>query len=154
MNLVKKIFITVASMLAYPFMALPVFAVDAVVLNPCKDAAGIALVLCTLGGNGTAGTGGIGTTIQNVIIFLVVLAIVVALLYLLYGGVKWITSKGEKTEVEAARNHIIAAITGLIVVFLSIFILSLVLAAFGISFSSLTIPNISGVSTNPPLILK
>lgn len=64
-------------------------------------------------------------------------------MYLIYGGVKWITSKGEKTEVEAARNHIIAAIVGLIVVVLAVFIVSIVLAAFGIKFNQLTIPNIT-----------
>jgi threonine/homoserine/homoserine lactone efflux protein len=72
-----------------------------------------------------------------------VLAVVIALLYLLYGGIKWITSRGEKTEVEAARNHIIAAIIGLIVVFLAVFIVTIVLSAFGIGLGDLTIPKIT-----------
>ena len=77
------------------------------------------------------------------------LAVVIALLYLLYGGIKWITSRGEKDQVEAARNHIMAAIVGLIVVFLAIFILSIVLAAFGVKFDALKIPSIL-TGTIPP----
>lgn len=95
---------------------------------------GIAKTLCALGGDQIA------NTIRNVVVLFIVLAVVIALLYLLYGGIKWITSKGEKTEVEAARAHIVAAVVGLIVVFLSIFILSIVLAAFNISFDQLRIP--------------
>ena len=93
--------------------------------------------LCDLGGN-------VPNTIRNIVVFFVVLAVIIALLYLLYGGVKWITSRGEKTEVEAARNHIMAAIVGLIVVFLAIFIVSVILAAFGIKFDQLRIPSITG----------
>jgi TRAP-type C4-dicarboxylate transport system permease small subunit len=76
----------------------------------------------------------------------VVLAVIIALLYLLYGGIKWITSRGEKAEVEAARNHIMAAILGLIVVFLAIFLVTVILAAFGIKLDQLQIPTITGTS--------
>jgi hypothetical protein len=104
-------------------------------MDICAGASGISLMLCNLGANA-------GQTLRNIVLFLVVIAVVVALVYLLYGGIKWITSKGEKTEVEAARNHIMAAVMGLIVVFLAIFILTIILTAFGISWSQLTIPTI------------
>jgi hypothetical protein len=133
MKLVKKLFLSISSLFAYSLLATPVFAES---VNPCDSKDLIAKALCSLGTD-TAGT------VQKVIIFIVVLAVIVALLYLLYGGIKWITSKGEKTEVESARNHIMAAITGLIVVFLAIFIVSLVLAAFGLKFENLIIPTIT-----------
>ena len=107
-------------------------------LNPCDNNAGIGKILCNLSSKG------FGSVIQSVVVFIVVLAVIVALLYLLYGGIKWITSKGEKTEVEAARNHITAAIAGLIIVILAVFILNLILAAFGISFFNLSLPTIGG----------
>lgn len=140
----KKLFFFIQGLFAYPFLALPAFAADPtpVSINPCKKPDGSALdpsiakTLCDLG------TGNIAQTVRNIIVFFIILAVVIALLYLLYGGIKWITSRGEKTEVEAARNHIIAAIVGLIVVFLAIFILSIILAAFGIEFTQLKIPNI------------
>ena len=140
-KLVKKLFFFIQGLFAYPFLALPAFAatptpVPGTSVNLCADAKGIAGTLCLLGGENAP------KTIQNIVVFFTVLAVVIALLYLLYGGIKWITSRGEKTEVEAARNHIIAAIVGLIVVFLAIFIVSIVLAAFGLSFTQLTIPQI------------
>ena len=107
-------------------------------LNPCDSMAGIGKIVCNFSSKG------FGSVIQSIVVFIVVLAVIVALLYLLYGGIKWITSKGEKTEVEAARNHITAAITGLIIVILAVFILNLILAAFGISFSNLSLPTIGG----------
>lgn len=108
-------------------------------INPCGNLSSgtIANILCSLGNN-------IGGTIQGVVVFFIILAVVIALLYLLYGGVKWITSRGEKAEVESARNHIMAAIIGLIVVILAVFILTIVLTAFGINMSALKIPTIGG----------
>lgn len=143
-NSVKKLFISVSGLFTY--LTLPVFnfvyaqetAAGATGdVSICQGASGLANTLCNLGG------ANIGRTIRNIVVFFVILAVVIALLYLLYGGVKWITSRGEKTEVEGARNHIIAAIIGLIVVFLAVFILSIVLSAFGISLTELKIPTIT-----------
>lgn len=130
----KKLFISASVLLTYLSLPVAVFADTNVDL--CTGATGINAALCALGGDN------VGSTLRNIIALFVILAVVVALLYLLYGGIKWITSKGEKTEVEAARNHITAALVGLVIVFLAIFILSLVLAAFGINFSDLVIPTI------------
>lgn len=139
MKLVKKLSIFISGLFVYSFLALPAFA-QGTPINPCANASGISAALCNLGG--TDGDN-IASTIRNIVVFFVVLAVIIALMYLLYGGVKWITSRGEKTEVEAARNHIMAAIVGLIVVFLAIFIVSIILAAFGLNFDSLTIPKIT-----------
>ncbi|MBI2613954.1 MAG: hypothetical protein HYW62_04220 [Candidatus Levybacteria bacterium] len=133
----KKLFAFIQGLFIYPFLALPAFAAGKVSINPCSNAEDIAKVVCDLGG------GNIGNTIKNIVVFFVMLAVVIALVYLLYGGVKWITSHGDKTQVEEARNHIMAAIIGLIVVFLSIFLLSIILAAFGVSFDDLKIPVIT-----------
>lgn len=145
MKLVKKLITSISTLGAYLSLPLVAFAQGTApaqsVVNPCDGATGLAGTLCSLGEDN------IGRTIRNVVVFFIIIAVVIALMYLLYGGVKWITSKGEKTEVEAARNHIMAAIIGLIVVFLAVFIISIVLSAFGINFSSLIIPSIG--STTP-----
>ena len=135
-KLVKKLSIFISGLFVYSFLALPAFA-QGTPINPCANTSGISAALCNLGGTNISGT------IRNIVVFFVVLAVIIALMYLLYGGVKWITSRGEKTEVEAARNHIMAAIVGLIVVFLAIFIVSIILASFGLNFDSLTIPKIT-----------
>jgi uncharacterized protein YacL len=138
MKLVKKLFIFISSLFTYSFLTLPAFADDTTNVSPCSSTAtGIAKTLCDLGGVN------ITRTIQNIVIFFIVLAIIIALMYLLYGGVKWIMSRGEKTEVEAARNHIMAAIIGLIVVFLAIFIVSIILKVFGLDITNLTIPTLN-----------
>jgi hypothetical protein len=136
---VKKIFASIFGLFIYPFLAVPVLAADTVdpALSPCADAPeGIGRTLCNLGQKP-------GQTIQAIVIFLIVLAVIIALMYLLYGGIKWITSRGEKTEVEAARNHIMAAVVGLIVVFVAIFIVSLIMSIFGISLNQLALPKIN-----------
>jgi cytochrome bd-type quinol oxidase subunit 2 len=143
MKTVKKLSVFISGLLAYLLMPFAVVAQTPNPINPCEGATtGVAGVLCGLS------TQNIGLTIRNIVVFLIIIAVIIALVYLLYGGIKWITSKGEKTEVEAARNHIMAAILGLVVVFLALFILTIVLSAFGISWTSLSIPNISGTTSN------
>jgi hypothetical protein len=62
--------------------------------------------------------------------FILILAVVIALAYLIWGGIKWIMSGGDKGNVETARNTIVAAIIGLIIVFLSWFIINFILTTF------------------------
>lgn len=132
----KKLFYSASGLLAYLSLAVPAFAETKVDICASSNTNDIAKVFCNLGGDKAA------KTIQNIVVFFIVLAVVIALLYLLYGGIKWITSRGEKAEVEAARNHIIAAIVGLVVVFLAVFIVTIVLSVFGLKLDQLAIPTI------------
>lgn len=136
-NSVKKLFTSISGLFAYLSLPLIAFSAEPVSINPCTATDGISKTLCDLGGDN------IGNTIRNIVVFFVMLAFVIALVYLLYGGIKWITSKGDKTEVEAARNHIVAALIGLIVVILAVFLVSVVLAVFGINFTDLKLPVIT-----------
>ena len=77
-------------------------------------------------------SGDFGGIIGTAIIVLFILAIIIALIWLVIGGIKWITSSGDSSKVEAARNQIIAAVIGLVIVFLSYFILNFILTIFGI----------------------
>lgn len=93
--------------------------------------------LCNLGANK------IGSTIGQVITFAFIAAVLIALLFLIYGGIKWITAGGDKSGVEEARNHVVGAIVGLIIVFLSYFIINLILFLFtGSSLSELKLPTL------------
>lgn len=87
--------------------------------------------------------GGFGNIVSTAITVAFVIAVVIALFFLVYGGIKWITSGGDKTAVEAARNTIVAAVVGLVIVFLSYFILNIVLGVFGITLGNLEIPKLS-----------
>lgn len=67
-----------------------------------------------------------GNFIAALITTLFILSIIVAIVYLIWGGLKWIMSGGDKGKVTEAREHIIAAIIGLVVVFLVYFLINFV----------------------------
>src|SRR5229473_3146883 len=90
--------------------SLPAFAATTLG-NTC--AGGSFNTLCNLGANS------IGKVIGAVINFAFLIAAIIALVYLVIGGIKWVTSEGDTKNVEAARNQIIAAAVGLGVTFLS-----------------------------------
>ncbi|MBP7768516.1 hypothetical protein KA082_01650 [Candidatus Woesebacteria bacterium] len=87
--------------------------------------AGIAAIALTAsqafaGGVGTitVGTGwatNFGALISFVLTLVMVIALLLVLLYLIMGGIEWITSGGDKGKTEAARNKITAAIIGIII---------------------------------------
>lgn len=62
-----------------------------------------------------------------------VVGILLALAFLILGGIEYITSGGEKGKTESARNKITAAVVGLILIAASFAILTLVLRVLGIN---------------------
>lgn len=87
-------------------------------------------------------TADLPTVISNTILVIFIVAALVALFFLIWGGIKWVMSGGDKAKVEVARSTIIAALIGLVVTFLSFFILQLILGLFGLSLTNLVIPQI------------
>ena len=69
---------------------------------------------------------------QFVITLLFVIGIVIAVAFLIYGGIRWVLSGGDKTKVEAARSHIVASIIGLVIIAASFLIFSLVFQILGV----------------------
>lgn len=106
-------------------------------INVCNSA-GQWRVLCGFGFNS------LGGLLATFITLLFVIAIIAALIYLILGGLKWLTSGGDKQAVTQAREHIIAAIIGLVIIFLSYFILNVLIGVFvpGASLSSITLPTL------------
>jgi hypothetical protein len=76
----------------------------------------------------------ISLLLNRAIRFAMVLAIILALIFIIWGGIQWIVSGGDKSANEAARNRIVAAIVGLIIVAASWAIMSLVAQFLGIDF--------------------
>lgn len=85
-------------------------------------------------------SGSIGNIVSTVVTVLLIVAVIIALFFLIWGGIRWITSGGDKGKVDEARKHIVAAIIGLIVAFLAYFILQLVLGFFGLKLGDLRLP--------------
>jgi hypothetical protein len=75
--------------------------------------------------------------IYNVVTILLVLAAIASLFFLIYGGIRWILSGGDKAKIGEARATLTAAIVGLIITFLSFFILKVVLGLFGLESASM-----------------
>lgn len=70
--------------------------------------------------------------ISTIIRTLVVIAAVLFFVWLVLGGIKWITSGGDKAKTEEARQQITAALVGLVVVFSAWAIAQLISVLFGV----------------------
>lgn len=99
--------------------------------NIKKFAQGVPLVSP---GPGFVGQGTTVPTITSTIVdLLFYVAAFLAVVYLILGGVKWITSKGDKVGVESARKQIVAAVVGLVVVAGAFLLLKVVFGILGIA---------------------
>ncbi|MCL5095812.1 MAG: pilin [Patescibacteria group bacterium] len=86
----------------------------------------------------------IGTLIGNFIGLFIIIAGIMVLIYLVWGGVEWISSAGDKAAIEGARNRITNALIGLGIVVAAWAIMTLTSDFFGLNFPNLPIPSLSG----------
>lgn len=102
MNKFKQIgkFVIPAATLLLPFMTLAV-----VVPNPDVTIGGTAITLAE-----------IEQRITQISQFLIVIAIIIAVIFIIWGGVKYMTSAGDPKKAEAARGIIFNGIIGAAVV--------------------------------------
>lgn len=70
---------------------------------------------------------------STIVDLLFYVAAFLAVVYLIIGGIRWITSKGDKIGVEAARKQIVSAIIGLVVVAGAFLILKVIFNILGVS---------------------
>jgi hypothetical protein len=84
----------------------------------------------------------LGSVVSNAVTIILIVATLIALFFLIWGGVRWITSGGDKAKVDEARKTIIGAIIGLVIAFLAYFILTIVLSIFGLSLNKLQLPTV------------
>lgn len=115
-SLMRKTVGFIAGSLSLLFYALPAFAG----LIDCPPNFG---TLCESSKN-------ISQSIGRLVGFAFIVASIIALAYLIYGGVKWTISGGDKSAVEEARNHVVSALLGLVIVFLSYFVINFLLKFF------------------------
>ncbi len=98
--------------------------------------------LQNFGDGGTASAPGFLTTLVVTIwrVFLILGGLGV-LIFLIIGGATWLTSGGDKTKVEAARNRIINALIGMTILFAVIAIVSFIGPAIGFDILKFDLPN-------------
>lgn len=77
------------------------------------------------------------------ITFIFLAGVIIALFYLLAGGViRLLLGGGDKITAESARNNIVAAIVGLIILFLTFLLINTLLGFFNVNIGEIAIPKI------------
>lgn len=90
----------------------------------------------------------IGTMLSGALGMFLVIAALLAFIFILTGGIAWITSGGDKAALEAARNRIITALIGLVLVASVWAIIDFLFPALGLSFPTISLPTLGrGVET-------
>ena len=82
-------------------------------------------------------------TIPGIVSGAINLVLVLAAVFffmLVWGGIRWIMSQGDKGNVENARNQITNALIGLAIIFAAWAIMKLIETLFGVSIFNLSIP--------------
>lgn len=113
-SLMRKITGLIGGALSTLFLATSAFAQQAVFSCPVNPA-GAFSPLCNKD---------LGAIMSGFINLIFVVAILIALIWLIYGGIKWMVSGGDKSAVEEARNHVVSALIGLVIVFVAYFIIN------------------------------
>jgi len=88
----------------------------------------------------TAGASGLGMFISNIASILLIISAIASFLYLILGGINWVTSEGDKAKLEKARNQILHAIVGLIITASAWAIFTLFGEFLGLNVRGLNIP--------------
>jgi len=122
MKKISSAFSFVAAAVSYLALSVPSYAATSDSI--CPPSTSQFSALCNLKLN--AGSSIVG----NIVVILLVLAVLLALFFLILGGIRWITSGGDKAKLESARGTITSAIVGLIVAFLAFFILTVITFVF------------------------
>lgn len=77
-----------------------------------------------------------------IIQIILIVAALIALIFLIVGGIKWITSGGDKTALEGARGTVTSALIGLLIVFAAWALIRLISYLFGLDILSVAIPKV------------
>lgn len=110
----KKIILAVASVLIVPILALGVGFIGV---------EGVAAQTLTEAKNSTGGADGMvqnanltdGSLVKKIIDFMLWLIVIIAVIMIIVGGIKYATSAGDSNKVTSAKNTIIYAALGLVV---------------------------------------
>ena len=77
--------------------------------------------------------------VSALVVFVLIVAALIFFFMLVLGGIRYITSGGDKGQTESARGQITAALIGLVIVFAAWAIINLVNIFFGLNLLSLNI---------------
>lgn len=92
--------------------------------------------------------------INAVLSFVMVIAALLVLFYLIWGAFDWITSGGDKGKIDGARQKIISAVVGLIVVASAYAILLLAIRFLGFESLDDVFESVRTLDTGQPIIIQ
>ena len=84
----------------------------------------------------------IGALITTLIRVLLIAGAVVFIFWFILGAIRWMTSSGDKAQVEAARNQITHAFVGLILLFSVFAVIKIVEVVFGVDILKIDVAKI------------
>ena len=131
MKLIRRVlagismFAVVASFAAVLTATTPVYALTTAQQEACQAIGNTADCTDKTTGNSNGDLSGI---IKLIVTIVSILVGVVAVIMIIWGGMKYITSGGESSKITGAKNTIIYALIGLVIVALAQFIVKFVLA--------------------------
>lgn len=129
----KSIKMMLAGLLLVPVLALGVTAYGGVQTANAADCSGDPTsglnsgVACAKGNNTPAtlfGNGGIFTTIVNILLYIIG---AIAVIMLIFGGIRYVVSGGDSAAVTGAKNTILYAVVGIVVAILAYAIVNFVI---------------------------
>lgn len=94
--------------------------------------------------------------LSSLIGIMLIMAVILAIFYLLWGGISWISSGGAQDGIEAAQKRIQSSLIGLVIVFSAWAFFSVVGNWLGVNISNITLPSpldeiqVAGISTSYP----
>jgi hypothetical protein len=77
--------------------------------------------------------GGFGDILSTILSGVMAIAALMLLLYLIWGGIEWITSGGDKAKTEKARNRMTQGVIGIVVLAATLAIFTMVQSFLGLS---------------------
>lgn len=105
---------------------------------PPANAPGVNLNNTTLGG--IFKISNFGAVVTSGITLAFILAAILVFVFLIWGGIQWMTSGGDKAKTEEARNRITAALVGLAIIAVAWAIMQLLAYFFGFSVTDINVP--------------
>lgn len=83
----------------------------------------------------------VGEFVGAVLSLLFLIAGIIVFAYLVWGGLQWITSGGDKAKTQEARDRITAALVGLAIIAVAWALTLLIQTFFGISITNISLPS-------------
>jgi hypothetical protein len=84
-------------------------------------------------GLGYSGPNGLSEFLGVILNAIIIIGSVAVFFFFIMGGIQWITAGGEKSKVESARNMMMQAVIGFVVLASSIAIFKLIQSIFGLT---------------------